>query len=57
MRCADISSAENHPTDIVAEDFEIADDLVEPEGEVPANVLADEQTGAQGAEGVDDERP
>lgn len=57
MGSADVSGAEGVPTHRVVELLEVSQHAVEPEGQVPADVLEDAQTGAQNGDGLRDIGP
>lgn len=45
MRGADVGGAEHDPSGLVVQQVQVPEDFVEPEGEVSADVLKDDQWG------------
>lgn len=57
VRGADVGCLEAVPVDVVAELLKVANDLIEAQGEVPADVLEHAQGGADDRNGVGDDGP
>ena len=57
MAGAEVGCLDEHPLDVVAELVEVADDLIEAEGQVPPDVLKHDHWGAKDRDGVADVGP
>ena len=57
MAGAEVGCLDEHPLDVVAELVEVADDLIEAEGQVPPDVLEHDHWGAKDRDGVADVGP